>query len=131
MVCYTDLILFCQSVTKQPTLLYLASGGPTWTRQDCLQRNITTSFPRAQLTDAELHINQQSLRQNAAQSGFLNEFTFLKDADGSLLSERFASLAPMAQVCSAYMLETSLIYNVGIIIIIIIIIIMLECVQLR
>jgi hypothetical protein len=90
---------FIPTVVSQPTLLFLTSGGPTWSRQDCLNRNITTlSVDRGALTPREQSLNADTLRQNAQASPFLEQFTFLRDPDGALLSRRFATLAPMAQV---------------------------------
>jgi hypothetical protein len=92
---------FIPTVVSQPTLLFLTSGGPTWSRQDCLNRNITTlSADRGALTPRGQSLNADTLKQNAQASPFLEQFTFLKDPDGALLSRRFATLAPMAQVCN-------------------------------
>ena len=57
---------------------------------------------QAMLTEEEQSILATlSMRDTAQRNDLLRQFTFLIDsADKSLLANRFASLAPMAQVCS-------------------------------
>ena len=123
---------------KQPTVIYLLSGGPTWTKSFCEQLYANSSSSSEgrddggssssgsgsnslrdsrrinqlrNLSDLEINLLQNDIRTNANLShhGFLHQFRFLHDDnDDSYLAERFSNSAPMAQVSYEVMLKMML-----------------------
>lgn len=67
---------------KSPAVLFIASGTPFWKAEEC----VNTS--RTPLLEANgMQILSKSAKQNAAESGFMNEFRYLRSNLGSMLHE--------------------------------------------
>ena len=77
----------------QPTLLYLTSGGPTWTRQDCEAKNLSSSpsstssssVATAAGSNSENNINTADNKYNHNGAGEISSTT----SSGSGISRNF------------------------------------------
>lgn len=80
--------------------MYLLSGGPAWTPDDCIKANFSrdTVTPRTNpLSIHEKKILSSPLSNIANQSSFIQSSTFLVDQQENL-AHRFSNVAPMVMV---------------------------------